>query len=468
MLVASMIGSAAAASTGAVPPDPAAPPQPQEAPSGQNNQTEAHTIELPLQEGRLALRDLLAAMCEAAELPRPPGLAALDWSIDVDTMLGWLHLRAIGRATGGAVSFRTETDRLVVAVNRRNLDALRERIEELLGQWLDRAQDPAGLSRGHGLFLVTETGERAPLPAAPSLADRVVVLVHGLDEPGWHWRDVIPALQSAGHTVLRFDYPNDGPVSDSADLFARELEALTAAGATRADIVAHSLGGLVARDVLTRRVYYAGDGTGRGRYPAVDRLILMGTPNAGTHAAVLHGLGELTERVYRGWKGEPGWLNLSADGHGEAAADLLPGSVFLRRLNDRPLPTHTRITIIAGRVSPLSEAELDKLAARMGRLAEGEDTPFWLRRLLDPRSDGGPSLVAAAVRGLGDGLVTLDSARLEGVDDVVVVEGSHASMMVRLFPSDRTPPAIPIILDRLADAAVPAESAPQEQPPPPR
>ena len=54
------------------------------------------------------------------------------------------------------------------------------------------------------------------------------------------------------------------------------------------------------------------------------------------------------------------------------------------------------------------------------------------------------------VNGLGDGLVSINSARLEGVTDMVMVEADHMGLIVNVLPSDRRPPAIAIVLDRLA------------------
>lgn len=99
-----------------------------------------------------------------------------------------------------------------------------------------------------------------------------------------------------------FEYPNDGPVADAAGLLARELQALRDSGLERVDVVAHSMGGLVARDALTRKAYYAGDGTGGRRYPALDRLILIGTPNHGSPLAVLW-VGCLRLLTAGGWLG---------------------------------------------------------------------------------------------------------------------------------------------------------------------
>ena len=50
---------------------------------------------------------------------------------------------------------------------------------------------------------------------------------------------------------------------------------------------------------------------------------------------------------------------------------------------------------------------------------------------------------------LGDGLVTVDSTRLAGVEHITV-DGNHLTIIRNpTESSDRIPPAVPIIIDRL-------------------
>ena len=55
----------------------------------------------------------------------------------------------------------------------------------------------------------------------------------------------------------------------------------------------------------------------------------------------------------------------------------------------------------------------------------------------------------ALTHGLGDGLVTVESTRLEGVPHRIV-DGTHLSMIRNISSgSRRIPPAVPIIIDQL-------------------
>ena len=58
--------------------------------------------------------------------------------------------------------------------------------------------------------------------------------------------------------------------------------------------------------------------------------------------------------------------------------------------------------------------------------------------------------LSALTEGIGDGAVSLDSTRLEGVADHVTVAGNHLSMIRNVSTSShRLPPALPVILERL-------------------
>jgi triacylglycerol esterase/lipase EstA (alpha/beta hydrolase family) len=280
----------------------------------------------------------------------------------------------------------------------------------------------------------------AVVPPAARADQRLVVLIHGLDEPGTIWNDLTPALVDAGFAVELFQYPNDQPVAPSAALLHAELTRLRERGVERIDIVAHSMGGLVARDALTRAEF------DQSLQPEVGRLIMVGPPNQGSPWAPLQPVSELREALIR-WAGAFGdpeaTETLATDGAGEAAIDLTPGSAFLTELNSRPLPEGVEITIIAAQATPVDAGALADATRSLLGEARGERV----------RAAAGD-----LVNSVGDGVVPLESTRIEGVDDFVVVSANHRSMLKRLalereVRGDRgfTPPAIPIILDRLRE-----------------
>ena len=59
----------------------------------------------------------------------------------------------------------------------------------------------------------------------------------------------------------------------------------------------------------------------------------------------------------------------------------------------------------------------------------------------------------------GDWAVSVDSAKISGVDDFHVFQGNHFSLIRNVLDkSSRTPPAIPVILERLKDSESKSES----------
>jgi pimeloyl-ACP methyl ester carboxylesterase len=269
-----------------------------------------------------------------------------------------------------------------------------------------------------------------------------VVLVHGLDDPGDLWEDLAPALAAAGRNVCAFTYPNDQAIRESASFFAREFRTLRERGAGEVVLVVHSMGGLVSREMLTSPALGYREQVERGELPQVRHLIMVATPNHGSSLAHCRILAEMREQWTRFVSGRGHLLGMLADGAGEAQADLLPGSPFLKELNARPDPPGVGMTVIAGVVSPLSLAFVEESVS-----AWKKETPQATHALLDELGDG----LKAVVAGVGDGAVALASTRLEGVDDHVTVEADHLSIVHNYLPGmTRTPPAIPLVVQRVA------------------
>lgn len=259
----------------------------------------------------------------------------------------------------------------------------------------------------------------------------VVVLIHGLDDPGKTWMNLAPALHTQGIDVWIMNYPNDQAITDSARLFRDELIKLRANDVHDLSIVSHSMGGLVTREMLTNPDIAYQTKIGPNRVPRVTRFVMVGTPNHGSELARFRFLGELRDQWANTVVRDRPLLSGFLDGAGEAGIDLRPGSVFLDTLNRRDLPPGVEMLIIAGVISPW-----DDEAVR----------PF-LDSTLSPEIATETELFMQSMsNGLGDGLVTVESTRLEGIEQVTV-PGTHLSMIRNILSdSDRIPPSVPIIV----------------------
>jgi pimeloyl-ACP methyl ester carboxylesterase len=313
-------------------------------------------------------------------------------------------------------------------------DIFREEEKELRRQIRETAirtfpEQAAEFAGNLGLF--PYDADRDARSATPNR--RTVVLIHGLDDPGKVWQDLAPALDEEGFDVWVMEYPNDQPIVDSVRLLFDELHKLPAQGIARISIVAHSMGGLVSRETLTRPEIDYATAAASGVVPEVEQLIMVATPNHGSQLARMRLFGETRDHLVRLMQGEATWLGMILDGAGEAKIDLLPGSSFLTELNARPHPDGLEMLVIAGISSPWSEQEIDRWVDSVNR--------EWATKL-------GETLVSMT-RGVGDGLVTVDSSRLEGVPHRTV-DGNHLTIIRNVTASSpRVPPAVPIVIEWL-------------------
>ncbi len=131
------------------------------------------------------------------------------------------------------------------------------------------------------LMALTSLGPRqAPVDAQPDDGYRPVVYVHGL---GGHRGNFLPMraafLLRGRRRAYAVGLPWDGDIAETGRLLARHIEEICAVNELgpdgQVDIVAHSMGGVVARAALVEV----------GTAARVHTLVTLGTPHAGTQAA---------------------------------------------------------------------------------------------------------------------------------------------------------------------------------------
>jgi pimeloyl-ACP methyl ester carboxylesterase len=302
--------------------------------------------------------------------------------------------------------------------------AVGNRVSTYCRQKVDRAK--ADQEKTWGLKLPADVDARRPL----------VVCIHGLDSTSGVFGRLAPLLESQGLQVAYFSYPSDGPIRGAADRLADELDALreTFPG-MGVHVIGHSMGALVAR------AYIEGD-----RYAEpVDRFIAIAPPNHGSPWTRERFLLEFNEQFWL-WRSNADWspIWMFTDGHGEAADDLKPDSAFLKSLNAGPRRAGVRYTIVLGDHHVLNRFYADGLA---GMQACTPKPSWWgLRQTI-------ACIVATEARLLAaisdsDGVVPLESARLDGVNDVVRLHGDHNTLV--MGTRGQAPVAWGVIRDRLA------------------
>ena len=297
-----------------------------------------------------------------------------------------------------------------------------------LQEWFPEELLPTGNAYG----FQSGEGEAAPQ----------VVLLHGLDEPGGIWDDLLPALRAEGITAWPFRYPNDQAIELSADFLAEKWRTLPRD--TEVVLVGHSMGGLVIRDFVTRHhLGAAADYDG----PAIRGAILVGTPNHGSEWARFRIWLEVREQFARLQRGEFTLLGALREGTGAANIDLRPESAFLADLNSRSWPEAVPLRIIGGLIAEPT----DIMDASLGFLERelGEDAR--------PVADGLRDWWGGIGDALGDGVVPVESLMLAEAPAPLLLAATHRGLLVRRDVDQPEPPAIRAIVELLRDWGVKAD-----------
>ena len=140
-------------------------------------------------------------------------------------------------------------------------------------------------------------------------------------------------------------------------------------------------------------------------------------------------------------------MNLS-DGLGQAAQDMLPGSTFLKKLNLRPRRLGLAYHIIAGDRGFLTQVSRAQIEGRIDLLKRNSGI---FGRLTQTATADLPDLLDELTDGTGDGCVSIERTRLEGVADHVTIHANHAELIRAplLFPDPGPVACMPDLLRRL-------------------
>ncbi len=164
---------------------------------------------------------------------------------------------------------------------------------------------------------------------AQSSDETPVILLHGLFQNRMCWLLTRLRLQRRGFgSVHTLNLPPWKDVESLTERLAKKVDELRhGTGGAKVHLVGHSMGGIIARNYVQVR----------GGAAKVDRLVLLGAPNTGSRMApfALSPLGKL----------------------------LVPGSEFLRRLEQAELPESVAVTAVFTRhenmVLPFDNARLE-------------------------------------------------------------------------------------------------------------
>ena len=233
---------------------------------------------------------------------------------------------------------------------------------------------------------------------------------------------MIPWLEEAGYGIVVYDYPFNRSIAESCQGFRTRLGCVSGRRQGQAP--------LVDRGALNGWRSWRGRSSKTEREPAHDvrSLILIAPVNQGSQLAKVQTVVQLMNglQAINGKNTARAMMNLS-DGLGQAAEDMLPGSPFLKQLNSRPRRPDLPYHIVAGDRGFLT------------RDGEGSDRrPDRSRRRATPASSAAstqtatadlPDLLDELTDGTGDGCVSVERTRLEGVADHVTIHANHAELI---------------------------------------
>jgi pimeloyl-ACP methyl ester carboxylesterase len=411
--------------------------------------TDPASVHIPISEaGEVDVGEVIARVAEGAGLAveRPSGALPLPMT----GLAGTLTRTLLTRALGPDIALTVEPHELVVTLPDVRLAPeaggdLVSRLDALA----DRAREEVRRHARYGLRALASY--RPEDPGRPT-----VCLVHGLNSSSGVFLHVIPQLEEAGFGVVVYDYPFNRDLDRTAPAFRRDwAEFRHRMRDTRPwAVVAHSMGGLLAR-AYVEGDDFAGD---------VSELILIAPPNHGSAVARAQTLFQLIQGV-RTARGRGGLASL-ADGLGEAADDLMPGSAFLASLNARPRRAGVRYHILAGDAGLLTPAARRQVEAQYRSLLgrSGELLGSLARLALGDFQDQ----LDAVTDGTGDGCVAVKATRLDGVADHRTIHANHVELVrgPLLYPDPGPVACMPLVLGWLG-AGEPSYLGPQQPTSPP-
>jgi pimeloyl-ACP methyl ester carboxylesterase len=375
------------------------------------------TIAVPSREGRVYWSDVVVALSDVADVNGEviSGLIPKG-SFDPDSSKAWWTVFGINAAARGKVKLKVARVADDDGTSRPTLEIVAQRSAFRDAKASLRTRKKPTVSIPWGLRIQSKdlrTPHRKP----------IVILVHGYNSRPEKLAGLQSSLQSGGEpprVVWTFRYPNDGPIRESGELLAAELALLRKTHPdVRVTIVAHSMGGLVARTAIEDAELDPGN---------VGQLIMVSPPNQGSHLAYLPGSFDLLEHVAKR-NTDVGRLSASwKDGLNEARSDLRPDSKFLRELNARPRNPRVRYSILLGDDAALSKEAVEEVT-RLLKLAQKKSKTL---TFLGPRLDPILEDPREFTRGQGDGVVAVERGRLAGVEDTIVLPFRHNAITGKL------------------------------------
>ncbi len=406
-------------------------------------QTAARSVEIPINKNsEVEIDDLIARIAEslAIRVDREPPVRVRLPVVGID---GKLTKKLLRETLGETIDFHVDNRSTSLVVDLGADATERDRKAKIaagIGFLAERA-------RRELKAIEARFGMRARPSFQPNNPDRpTICLIHGLNSTSNVFVHMIKPLEDAGFGIVLYDYPYNHDLDETVQSFQRDWLAFRQKTGERSawSVVAHSMGGLLIRSYI--------ENSDRPRPRDVDDVVLIAPPNQGSAIAkaqtILHYLDKL--KAVNGLRRDV--LFQLSETLGAAAIDLTPGSRFLTRLNSNRRAADVDYHILAGDSGFVSIDSRRKIESRIETLAQSAGI---LRVLTLVATSEVRAWLDVVTETYGDGCVSLAGAKLEGVDDFVVLHANHVELIRAplFFPEPGPVVTLPYILKRLDKTA---------------
>ncbi len=378
------------------------------------NASEYKTLSLPLKDGKyLTAGTFFKGLCAHFEIDAPDSIVTSKKRLDVSGIKGFLAVKTIDLVLGKSIDIQIHETHLAIRYPREKLRDIKSKLRTALAKislrFLENEEAGAAVSdtKKYGLFPANHHEKKRP----------ALVLVHGLDSGPSTFKSIITLLDDR-FNLYAFSYRNDQAIARSAEELSESLAKLPDPSVL---VCSTSMGGLVVRYYLCTEKLYK---------KKVTRLLMLAPPNHGSPFARVRIVLELCEAIKTLSKEEKGLKQAIAlrlkDGLGQAGNDLTPGSLFLERLNRKPMPAGVTFGVVAGKSSLLTMTQHQALLKWLEKKLDAIANPLIkasFKRIIKEMAK-----TTALINGKGDLVVTLESARLKGAAFFKVIPRNHLTI----------------------------------------
>ena len=313
------------------------------------------------------------------------------------------------------ISINRRDKTVVVRVNKTKIDAALDELAKQLRA--DADQEDAAAGRVFGIRPYRKDEELDE-------AKHIVLLVHGFNSSTNQMSNLAQAIEKdlqkddSSVKVACFDYATHHGISAAAASLEKSLKTLVDKNPDCSiSLVTHSMGGVVSREMIEKKDF---------AITQIKRLIMVAPPNHGTQLAALPS-GNASFDLLLAKIDQTGLrqaLQTLVSIANVAIDDLKPDSKCLKELNAENRNGNVDYSIILGNRGVLSASDTKLLRRFANQLSDteldngGDD----LNALLE-------TLPPELITGQGDGVVSVESGKLSGVEDTVVMSFHHSELL---------------------------------------